>query len=59
MRQRKPWFNKSWYISTMVLKDKIADVAGEEFPGFSTILRKGSAGKNFSVYLQYLNANSI
>ena len=32
-RQRKPWFNKSWYISTMVLKDKLADVAGEEFAG--------------------------
>ena len=43
MRQRKPWLNKSWYISTMVLKDKIADVAGEELPDFLTISRKGSA----------------
>ena len=30
-RQRRPWFNKSWYISVMVLKDKLADVIGEEF----------------------------
>ena len=32
-RQRKPWFNKSWYISTMVLKDKLAELIGEEFSG--------------------------
>lgn len=32
-RQRRPWFNKSWYISVMVLKDKLADVIGEEFAG--------------------------
>lgn len=32
-RQRKPWFNKSWYISVMVLKDKIGEVIGEDFAG--------------------------
>lgn len=32
-RQRRPWFNKSWYISVMVLKDKLADLMGEEFAG--------------------------
>lgn len=32
-RQRRPWFNKSWYISVMVLKDKLTDVIGEEFAG--------------------------
>lgn len=32
-RQKRPWFNKSWYISTLVLKDKLAEVIGEEFAG--------------------------
>ena len=32
-RQRRPWFNKSWYISVMVLKDKLAEVIGEQFAG--------------------------
>lgn len=32
-RERRPWFNKSWYISIMVLKDKLADVIGERFAG--------------------------
>ena len=32
-RERRPWFNKSWYISVMILKDKLADVIGKEFYG--------------------------
>ena len=32
-RERRPWFNRSWYISLMVLKDKLADVIGEMFAG--------------------------
>jgi hypothetical protein len=32
-RKRRPWFNKSWYISVMVLKEKLADVIGEQFSG--------------------------
>lgn len=32
-RERRPWFNRSWYISLMVLKDKLADVIGERFAG--------------------------
>ena len=43
-RQKKPWFNKSWYISTMVLKDKLADVAGEEFAGLFDNLTQRERG---------------
>lgn len=32
-RERRPWFNRSWYISLMVLKDKLGDVIGEKFAG--------------------------
>lgn len=32
-RERSPWFSRSWYISLMVLKDKLADVIGEKFAG--------------------------
>lgn len=30
-RERRPWFSPSWYISVEVLKDKIADMMGDEF----------------------------
>lgn len=32
-RQRNPWFSPSWYISREVLKNKLADLMGEEFVG--------------------------
>ena len=32
-RERKPWFNKSWYISVQVLKEKMAHLIGEDFAG--------------------------
>ena len=51
MRQRKPWLNKSWYISTMVLKDKIADVAGEEFAGlFDNLTQRERGLKYFRIF---------
>ena len=37
-RERRLWFSRSWYISTMVLKDKLADVIGQDFAGlFDTL----------------------
>ena len=44
-RQRRPWFNKSWYISVMVLKDKLADVIGEEFAGLFDNLEHRERGR--------------
>ena len=32
-RVRRMWVGKSWYISLMMLKDKLADVIGEMFAG--------------------------
>lgn len=37
-RQRRPWFNKSWYISIEVLKDHMARIMGDQFTGaFDTL----------------------
>lgn len=33
MREKKPWFSPSWYISVNVLKEKMADFIGEQFVG--------------------------
>ena len=43
----------------MVLKDKLADVAGEEFAGLFDNLTQRERYKIISVYLQYLKTNSI
>ena len=32
-RERKPWFNKSWYISVEVLKNRLAEILGDDFAG--------------------------
>lgn len=40
-RVRKPWFNKSWYISQLVLKEKLAELIGEDFSGmFDTLTNR-------------------
>ncbi len=37
-RERKPWFNKSWYISVEVLKSHLASILGDQFSGaFDTL----------------------
>ena len=46
-RQRRPWFNKSWYISVMVHKDKLAEVIGEEFAGLFDNLEQRERGRQF------------
>lgn len=32
-RKKRPWFNKSWYISQLILKEKLAEIIGDEFSG--------------------------
>ena len=32
-RERRPWFNKSWYISVEILKSHLASILGEQFSG--------------------------
>ena len=32
-RERRPWFSRSWYISTQVLKEYLATIIGEGFAG--------------------------
>lgn len=32
-RERKQWFNKSWYISVEVLKNRLAEILGDDFAG--------------------------
>ena len=32
-RERRPWFTRSWYISTQVLKEHLATIIGEGFAG--------------------------
>ena len=40
-RKRRPWFNKSWYISIEVLKDHMARIMGDEFSGaFDTLTER-------------------
>ena len=40
-RERKPWFNKSWYISIEVLKNHMARIMGDEFSGaFDTLTER-------------------
>lgn len=40
-RKRRPWFNKSWYISVEVLKDHMARIMGDEFSGaFDTLTER-------------------
>lgn len=37
-RERKPWFNKSWYISVEILKSHLATILGDQFAGaFDTL----------------------
>lgn len=37
-RERKPWFNKSWYISVEVLKEHLSAILGGQFLGaFDTL----------------------
>lgn len=37
-RERKPWFNKSWYISVEILKNHLASILGDQFAGaFDTL----------------------
>ena len=36
----KPWFDKSWYISGQVLKEKYAELIGEAFVGAFNVLDK-------------------
>ena len=30
-RERRPWFNKSWYISVEILKSHLASILGDQF----------------------------
>ncbi len=40
-RERKPWFNKSWYISVEILKNHLASILGDQFAGaFDTLTEK-------------------
>ena len=32
-RERRPWFNRSWYISVEVLKRHMAAILGDQFAG--------------------------
>lgn len=32
-RERRPWFNRSWYISVEVLKNHLANILGDQFAG--------------------------
>ncbi len=32
-RERRPWFNKSWYISVEILKSHLASILGDRFSG--------------------------
>ena len=32
-RKKRPWFSKSWYISTQVIRDVYAHLVGEKFVG--------------------------
>lgn len=37
-RERRPWFNKSWYISVEILKSHLASILGDQFSGaFDTL----------------------
>ncbi len=40
-RERKPWFNKSWYISVEILKNHLASILGDQFSGaFDTLTER-------------------
>lgn len=40
-RERKPWFNKSWYISVEVLKSRLTAILGDQFAGaFDTLTER-------------------
>ena len=39
-REPRPWFSKSWYISTQVIKDVYARFVGDKFVGIMDNLGK-------------------
>ena len=39
-REPRPWFSKSWYISTQVIKDVYARFVGDQFVGIMDNLGK-------------------
>ena len=39
-REPRPWFSKSWYISTQVIKDVYARFVGDQFVGIMDDLGK-------------------
>lgn len=39
-RKKRPWFSKSWYISTQVIKDVYARFVGDKFVGIMDNLGK-------------------
>ena len=39
-RETRPWFSKSWYISTQVIKDVYARFVGDQFVGIMDNLGK-------------------
>lgn len=40
-RKRRPWFNKSWYISIEMLKNHMARIMGDEFgSAFDTLTER-------------------
>lgn len=43
-RRRRVWFSRSWYISVLVLKDKLAEVIGEKFSGLFDNLSERERG---------------
>ncbi len=45
-RERKSWFNKSWYISVEILKNHLASILGDHSPERLTRSQKGSRDKH-------------
>lgn len=45
-RKRRPWFNKSWYISIEMLKNHMARIMGDEFgSAFDTLTERERGGE--------------
>ena len=53
-RERKPWFNKSWYISVEVLKNRLAEILGDDFAGaFDSLTDKEGGGEELPFFVLF------